>query len=501
MNRIVFVPVMFEKAVFLACLVSLGSSSVDARNGDDCKEIVLKAWDCIDAVVQDSGEVECPWQPCIDEDKLEYIDGECDAGEIIMEHREVDEWELEAIYGEYSANCLEQDWEDEWDEGYHADWEWEEWYDEGWDGEDENWDGLECPPHHLEDSADVIYCLWEDWDDWNEEYTCDNECNTEPFMEKPHCFIETADHFDSNIEEVYEWVQYYDAECRSGWEVTDFDGGDCESGSKEELLNEVLLISGKMHCPDGWGFPTSAEMCKAALVDGARKHEFEDSFLVIEEDKRQQESKPRCFYDGKGEYDEIAGFIEDENVNCEWQPDEKFKGWKGVCIKCGGCFGECTDCGDGFESRTHGDRFDSEDDDYGDNPNSDAGPVWGAVILIAFLLFVLACFGMCIYAFKVVTGKNVVHIEQRPQVANFGHGGRSALARPSFEMTTVAPPRHEPWGEQERQQPGRQVVDMSGGNEVTLGAGPPLGANGGYASVGGGSSDGDMAFAKAKLLN
>jgi len=333
----------------------------------------------------------------------------------------------------YEAVCLCGDGgcggaEDEWEEWYGDVWEeYNDWYDEDCDfwalewGEECPPDGeLDCPANSLQQTIAVMDCLAKSYDQQTESFSCDRECQTRKFLSHPECFIEAEQQWDLGVETMMEAVLYYHRECISRNEETDFDV-DCVEGSKDTITTQLIMVDKNMHCPSGFGFPTSGEQCKNAILASNRitSDELKDEFdfaIFKGSGNDPTDGRPRCFWHGDGYTADKgqAGYFESPRVSCAWDDTGRdrdvWEGYGAVCIKCGGCFGDCWDCGDDMHldnSDNNGYAYDGRGEMRGDDGS-------GVIALFLLLLFIVVMFGMCIYCYK-NTKANQNRIVMAPQ--------------------------------------------------------------------------------------
>ena len=174
------------------------------------------------------------------------------------------------------------------------------------------------------------------------------------------------------------------------------------------VITQVVLVDKNMHCPQGYGFPTTSDRCENALLGSNRITEYaldnEFAFEVQEDSGRDPaDARPRCFWHGDGITADFAtaGFFESPAVSCKWKErpkdGDRWLNYGAACIKCGGCFGDCWDCGDGL----HRESVDTVWDDDGSLKGEGFdGPYEGVIFIFIMCCVSLSAFAMCIHCLK-----------------------------------------------------------------------------------------------------
>jgi len=94
---------------------------------------------------------------------------------------------------------------------------------------------------------------------------------------------------------------------------------------------DVMIQRFSERCPSGWGFPSKATACAAAVFTSGYTH------IPGFHQWRWADSHPACMV--ADHYCEAAFTASNcRDVGTRWQD------LNGVCVRCGGCFGECYKC-------------------------------------------------------------------------------------------------------------------------------------------------------------
>eukprot|EP00519_Triparma_laevis_P001661 CAMPEP_0182508492 /NCGR_PEP_ID=MMETSP1321-20130603/25109_1 /TAXON_ID=91990 /ORGANISM="Bolidomonas sp., Strain RCC1657" /LENGTH=597 /DNA_ID=CAMNT_0024714571 /DNA_START=69 /DNA_END=1859 /DNA_ORIENTATION=+ len=390
---------------------------------ESCEGKLNAAYICINGTDTDSDACE--------EDCLEVLINSVEEGDCEEEDLDSTEFIQSALNNGWGVSYLEASiahgkiW------GYYEMCYEDEFDEEDWDYAHEDWDmGEECGDHQFEESIEVVECVYDAVygdDNGGLQFDCyaNDMCDTAKFVRNPHCFLEVSSEMDDNVEEIFEAIQYYEGTCHQDVET------DCRN-AEELKAQEIILVDKGEHCPQGWGFPLSEDHCEKALELITRKGKRdwdEDDFVSIDGIPDPNEGRPQCFWKAKGEHVSKGdvGWIANPNQGCEWNRYD-WSGWGAVCIRCGGCFGKCRDCGDGYHEPYDSSigkkrRYDDDDDE---------NPTAALVLITIFFLFLLSCFAMCIHLYK----WHVRHGKSRVSVGDGSNLGTSAQSQPAFEMMT-----------------------------------------------------------------